>query len=107
MQGTVFILIRSVVPNADDRKEFDHWYATDHLPLIGSKMSITQGWRFWSKTDPSVHYALMEFPNMDELRRSTSSDGFKTLLAEYDRVWGSRGVTRTRDIIEKVQHFVR
>jgi hypothetical protein len=51
-----FILIRSVVPNASDRKAFDYWYETDHLPLVMSKMNVTQAWRFWSQSDPSVHY---------------------------------------------------
>jgi hypothetical protein len=44
---------------------------------------------------------------MNELRRAASSDGFKFLIADYDRVWGSKGVTRTRDIIEKMQHLSR
>ena len=26
MEGTAFILVRSVVANPDDRKAFDHWY---------------------------------------------------------------------------------
>jgi hypothetical protein len=107
MQGTAFILVRSVVPNPDDRKAFDHWYETDHLPLILSKINMTQGWRFWSHSDPSVHYALGEFSDMNELRRAASSQDFKFLIADYDRVWESRGVTRTRDIIEKMQHLSR
>jgi len=36
MEGTAFILVRSVVANPDDRKAFDHWYHTDHIPLIFS-----------------------------------------------------------------------
>jgi len=107
MQGTAFILVRSVVANPDDRKAFDHWYETDHLPLILSKIDMTQGWRFWSHSDPSVHYAFGEFPDMSELRRAASSEGFKFVIADYDRVWSSKGVTRTRDIIEKVQHLSR
>src|SRR5262245_54222104 len=73
MQGAAFILVRSVVPNPDDRKPFDHWYETDHLPLILSKINMTQGWRFWSHSDPSVHYALGEFSDMNELHRAASS----------------------------------
>ncbi|HMF22696.1 MAG TPA: hypothetical protein VKG24_11300 [Pseudolabrys sp.] len=107
MKGTAFILIRSAVPNPDDRKAFDHWYATDHFPLVLSKINITQGWRFWSHSDPSIHYALVEFSDMNELRRATSSEDFKFLIAEYDRVWSSRGITRTRDIIERMQHLSR
>lgn len=105
MQGTAFILIRSVVSNADDRKEFDHWYETDHLPLVMSKIKVVRAWRFWSHSDPSIHYALGEFSDMEALRQGTGSDEFKFLIADYDRVWGARGVTRTRDIIEKVQHL--
>jgi hypothetical protein len=107
MQGAAFILIRSVVPDPDDRKTFDHWYTTDHFPLVLSKINITQGWRFWSRSDLSVHYAFVEFSDMNELRQATSSEDFKFLIADYDRVWSSRGVTRTRDIIEKIQHLSR
>jgi hypothetical protein len=97
-----------VVPNPDDRKEFDHWYDTHHLPLILSKLShVLQAWRFWSHSDPSVHYSIGEFSDMDALRQTTSSEGFKFVLADYDAAWASRGVTRTRDILEKVQHLAR
>jgi hypothetical protein len=44
---------------------------------------------------------------MNELRRAASSQDFKFLIADYDRVWESRGVTRMRDIIEKMQHLSR
>jgi hypothetical protein len=71
------------------------------------KINMTQGWRFWSHSDPSVHYALGEFSDMNELRRAASSQDFKFLIADYDRVWESRGVTRTRDVIEKMQHLSR
>jgi hypothetical protein len=107
MKGTAYILIRSVVPSPDDRKAFEHWYATDHFPLVLSKINITQGWRFWSHSDPSIRYALVEFSDMNELRRATSSEDFKFLIADYDRVWSSRGISRTRDIIERMQHLSR
>ena len=107
MEGTAFILVRSVVANPDDRKPFDHWYHTDHIPLIFSKVAnVNRAWRFWSKSDPAIHYALGEFSNMSELQQAASSEGFKYAIADYDRAWGTR-VTRTRDILEKVQHFSR
>jgi hypothetical protein len=107
MQGTAFILIRSVVANPDDRETFDRWYGTDHLPLIFSKVpEVRNNWRFWSRSDPTVHYSLGEFPSMNDLQRAASSEGFKHVIADYDRTWGPR-VTRTRDIMEKVQHFSR
>jgi hypothetical protein len=30
-----------------------------------SKTNCVQAWRFWSQTDPSVHYAFGEFADMD------------------------------------------
>ena len=106
MLGRVFILIRSVVANPDDREAFDRWYEKDHFPLIFSRLDVMQGTRFWSHSDPTVHYALMEFADISALRRAANSEGFKFLIADYDRAWGSR-VTRTRDIVEEVQHFRR
>jgi hypothetical protein len=107
MEGTAFVLVRSAVTNPDDRNAFDHWYHTDHIPLVFSKIAnVNHAWRFWSKSDPAVHYTLSEFSNTSELQRATSSEAFKYIVAEYDRSWGSR-VTRTRDILEKVQHFSR
>ena len=71
MEGTAFILVRSVVANPDDRKAFDHWYHTDHIPLIFSKVAnVNRAWRFWSKSDPAIHYSLGEFSKMSELQRA-------------------------------------
>jgi hypothetical protein len=108
MQGTGFVLVRSVASNPDDREAFNRPYATDHYPLIFSKVAnLTQAPRFWSRSDPAVHYAPGEFSNIGELQRATSSEGFKHVIADYDRVWGARGVSRTPDLIEKVHHFGR
>jgi hypothetical protein len=107
MQGTAYVLVRSVVPNPDDRKAFNHWYETDHLPhLISIFPGIQHAWRFWSRVDPSVHYAFGQFADMNALRGATESDGFKVVLANYDRNWAEKGVTRTRDVIERVQHLI-
>jgi hypothetical protein len=107
MQGTAFVLVRSVVANPDDRKPFDRWYQTDHIPLVFSKIgNVKQAWRFWSKSDPAVHYSLSEFSNISEFQAAASSEGFKHIVADYDRAWAER-VSRSRDILEKVQHFSR
>jgi hypothetical protein len=101
MQGTAYILVRSVVPNPNDRKAFDYWYETDHMPLLMSKIpGLRHAWRFWSTVDPSVHYSFGEFSDMTALRAAAQSDGFKLVLADYDRNWAKKGVTRTRDVME-------
>ena len=55
----------------------------------------------WSRSDPSVHYAMYEFKDMATLRRCLDSPGFKMLVADFDEAWPR--VRRSRDLIEIVQ----
>jgi hypothetical protein len=62
MQGKAFVLIRSVVANPDDRAAFDRWYETGHFRLVFSKVAeVTEGWRFWSRSDPQCIIRLAGF----------------------------------------------
>jgi hypothetical protein len=65
------------------------------------KFQAEKGWRFWSRSDSSVHYALYQFKDMATLRDCLDSPGFKLLVADFDQAWPR--VARTRDLIEKVQ----
>jgi hypothetical protein len=40
---------------------------------------------------------------MNALRAAPQSEGFKFVLADYDRNWAAKSVARTRDVMEKVQ----
>jgi len=45
MQRKAYVLVRSIVPNPEDRKAFDHWYQTDHLPpLISIFPGMQHAW---------------------------------------------------------------
>jgi hypothetical protein len=46
-----------------------------------------------------VHYAAYRFAGMDALNAALKSEGFKELVADYDRVW-PKGVTRSRELLE-------
>jgi hypothetical protein len=46
-----------------------------------------------------------EFADMNTLRAAAQSDAFKFVLADYDQNWSAKGVTRTRDIMEKAQYL--
>jgi hypothetical protein len=96
-----YFMVRAQVPNESDRAKFDQWYATHHLPLAIDKFCAEKGWRFWSHSDPAVHYALYQFKDVATLRHALDSPGFKALVADFDQAWPS--VTRSRDIIEAVQ----
>jgi len=96
-----FLVVRSVVSDPSLRERFDRWYAVDHLPRAVADLGAEKGWRFWSDTDTSVHYAAYRFASRERLEQGMSSDGFKSLVADYDRTWPS-GVTRTREILSLV-----
>lgn len=104
MAKTYFV-VRAEVPDMADRAPFDHWYATDHLPLAIRIFGAQRGWRCWSRTDPAVHYAFYEFADLGQAQALLDSDKIKPLIADFDRVWGNR-VSRRREILERVQEMV-
>lgn len=55
-----FLVIRAQVPDAE-RDAFDRWYGTDHLPEAIQNLKAERAWRFWSLTQPGVHYAVYGF----------------------------------------------
>jgi hypothetical protein len=92
-------MVRAVVADAADRPAFDRWYEEEHLPDAVRAFGATRGWRGWSRSDPAVHYAFYEFPDLASAEAILGSPAMRALVAEFDRAWGAR-VTRTRDIIE-------
>jgi hypothetical protein len=65
------------------------------------KFRAEKGWRFWSRSDPSVHYALYQFSDMATLQNCLESPVLKLLIADFDQAWPR--VARRRDLIEAVQ----
>jgi hypothetical protein len=97
-----YFVVRAVVEDAALREKFDRWYAVDHLPLALREFKAEKAWRFWSKVDTGVHYAVYRFADMARLDAALKSDGFKMLVADFDRAFPA-GVTRTRDILDLVE----
>ena len=93
-----YFVVRAVVAEAD-RRDFDTWYRTEHLPDALKAFKAQHAWRAWSRSDPSVHYAFYRFPDVAAAEAITSSPAIRTLVAEFDARWGTR-VTRSREIIE-------
>jgi len=96
-----YFMVRSVVANEADCAKFDQWYGSHHVPLAMEKFRCEKAWRFWSRVEPSVHYAMYQFRDMGALKERIDSADFKMLVADYDKAWPN--VTRTRDLIENVQ----
>ena len=98
MPGKAYLVVRAVVAEAD-RRDFDHWYRTEHLPDALKAFAAQRAWRGWSRTDPSLHFAFYQFADLAAAEAVGSSPAIRTLIAEFDARWGTR-VTRTREVIE-------
>ena len=91
-------MVRAVVAEAD-RRDFDAWYRTEHLPDAMKAFNAQSAWRAWSRTDLSVHYAYYQFADVAAAEAIATSPAIGKLVAEFDARWGHR-VTRTREILE-------
>ena len=96
-----YFVVRAVVEEPL-REKFDAWYSAHHLPMALSEFKAEKCWRLWSAVDPAVHCAVYQFPDMARLDAALKSDGFKDLVADFDRAWPA-GVTRTRDMLNVVE----
>jgi len=93
-----YFVVRAVVAEAD-RRDFDAWYRTEHLPDAVKAFNAQAAWRAWSRSDPSLHYAFYQFPDVAAAEAVNTSAAIGTLVAEFDRRWGTH-VTRTREILD-------
>jgi hypothetical protein len=96
-----YFMVRAQVANEADRAKFDEWYGTHHVPLAMEKLRAEKAWRYWSRNDPAVHYALYQFSDIGTLRNRIESPDFKLLVADFDKSWPQ--VPRSHDLIELVQ----
>jgi hypothetical protein len=94
-----WLMVRAVVAEPADRPRFDRWYAEEHLPDALKAFGAARAWRCWSALDPRTHFAFYEFPDLARAQQISDSPEIRTLIAEFDRVWGDR-VTRTREVME-------
>jgi hypothetical protein len=98
---SAFLVVRSVVAEAADRAAFDRWYSSDHMPKALAMLGALEGWRYWSESDPAVHYAVYRYATMEALTQRDDRNR-KALMTEYEATWP--GVTRTREIVRLVDH---
>ena len=98
-----YLIVRAEVAAAD-QPGFERWYATEHLRDAVRAFGARRAWRGWSRLDAGVHYAFYEFADAAQAEAIMSSDAIKRLIAEFDRVWGTR-VTRSRDLVVSAQEL--
>lgn len=94
-----WLVVRATVADPADRPRFDQWYRTEHLPDAAKAFGAALAWRGWSQQDPAVHCAHYRFASLDALNAVMSGPAIRELIAEFDRVWGTK-VVRTREVLE-------
>lgn len=97
--GGAWLVVRATVADPADRPRFDRWYRDEHLPDATKAFGVSTAWRGWSQQDPAVHCAHYRFPSLDVLSDVMNGPIIRDLIAEFDRVWGSR-VVRTREVFQ-------
>jgi hypothetical protein len=103
VSADAFLIVRSVV-DEPLRAAFENWYAGHHLPLAARQFRTEQAWRFWSVSDPAVHYAVYRFADLATLNARLAPEEFRSLVEDYDRAW-PQGVTRTREVLNLAERF--
>ncbi|MGN6310857.1 MAG: hypothetical protein ACTHNN_15050 [Xanthobacteraceae bacterium] len=98
----VFV-VRSVVLDEGKRAAFDAWYAREHLPDAIKSFGVKRAWRYWSKTDPSLHSAMYQFDDLASLEAAAGGAEMKRLIADFDRDWPD--VKRSRDILSLAEEY--
>lgn len=96
------LLIRARLSDEALAGPFDDWYAREHLPLAAATLHATRALRFWSTTDPSVHFALYEFDSGAVLAEQMAAPGFASLVEHFDQRWAGL-VERTREVLVAAQ----
>ena len=93
-----YFVVRSVVADPADREHFDAWYNDEHLPDAIAAFTATGGWRAWSESDPSVHYAYYQMKTVEAAAALIGSEALDRLIVEFDVRWQGR-VVRTREVL--------
>lgn len=93
-----WLVVRATVPDPADRARFEQWYHQEHLPDAVKAFGVHRAWRGWSQQDAAVHCAHYRFDSLDALNAVMDGPAIKELIAEFDRVWGTK-VARTREVL--------
>jgi hypothetical protein len=103
VMAKAYFVVRATVADPTERKAFDKWYQTEHLPDATKSFGAIRAWRFWGSTDPSLHQATYEFADEASLDRAMKGEDLKRLVADFNRDWPD--VKRTRETFVLAEEF--
>jgi hypothetical protein len=102
MPRHIFV-VRALVADESKRAAFDAWYAREHLPDAVKSFGVRKAWRYWSRTDLSVHSAMYQFDDLASLESAVGGTEMKRLVADFDRDWPD--VKRSREILTLAEEY--
>ena len=84
-----------------DKKEFENWYANEHLSEAKRAFMAKNTKRGWIK-NTNFHLAIYEFENNKDAEKAINSKNLEILIKKFDQKWDNR-VKRTRELTELIQ----
>ena len=84
-----------------DKKEFENWYANEHLSEAKRALKAKSAKRGWIK-NTNFHLAIYEFKNNRDAENAMNSKNLEILIKKFDQKW-ENNVHRTRELTELVQ----
>ena len=84
-----------------DKKEFENYYANEHLSEAKNAFMAKNAKRGWIK-DTNFHLAIYEFENNKDAEKAINSKNLEILIKKFDLKWDNK-VKRTRELTELIQ----
>ena len=97
---TCFLIVKSDT-TLIDKKEFEIWYANEHLSEAKKAFKAKSAKRGWIK-NTNFHLAIYEFKNNRDAENAMNSTNLEILIKKFDQKW-ENNVHRTRELTELVQ----
>ena len=97
---TCYLIVKSDTTLVD-KKEFENWYANEHLGEAKKAFMAKNAKRGWIK-NTNFHLAIYEFKNKKDAEKAFNSKNLKNLIKKFDQKWENK-VKRTRELTELVQ----
>ena len=97
---TFYLIVKSDTTLVD-KKEFENWYANEHLHEAKKVFMAKKAKRGWIK-NTNFHLAIYEFKNYRDAENAMNSKNLEILIKKFDQKW-ENNVHRTRELTELVQ----
>ena len=97
---TCYLIVKSDT-TLIDKKEFENWYANEHLSEAKKAFMAKSAKRGWIKNS-KFHLAIYEFENNDDAEKAINSKNLELLIKKFDQKWENR-VKRTRELTQIIQ----